>query len=255
MITNTGSFVHFGNNGLPCPAASPAGASPNRMQSHDVRYAVGSSLVGHGVVHLVQFDDDASTRMSRLCRAVGIEARAYPNIRAFLQTIPSDAPACLIVHVGPPPADDITFLAELPPPDACPPMIVAADRADVRTAVAAMKAGAIEVFEQPLREHNLLEAVVMAMDIDRVRRRVAEDRAELKSRFARLTERERQVMSLVTQGLLNKQVAGDLGISEITVKAHRGAAMRKMGARSFVNLVRMADAISSLHAAPEALCR
>jgi FixJ family two-component response regulator len=122
-------------------------------------------------------------------------------------------------------------------------MIVTTDRADVRTAVLAMKAGAVDFFETPHCDRDLAEAVESAILADQGRREIEGRRASLLARFATLTPRERQVMALVTRGLLNKQVAGDLGLSEVTVKVHRGSAMRKMSARTIADLVRMADAL------------
>jgi FixJ family two-component response regulator len=119
-------------------------------------------------------------------------------------------------------------------------------KAEVALAVRAMKAGVVDVLEKPFSKHELISAVLAALEIDRRWRSNAGRLAELRARFVTLSSRERQVMALVTAGKMNKQVAGDLGLSEITVKAHRGAAMRKMGARSLADLVRMADAIEEL---------
>jgi FixJ family two-component response regulator len=123
------------------------------------------------------------------------------------------------------------------------PIVVTAARADVAMAVKAMKSGAVDFVEKPLREQEIVTAVLGAIERDRQQRVVAARHAEWRTRFATLSPRERQVMKLVTAGKLNKQVGGELGLSEITVKAHRGAAMRKMKARSLADLVRMADAI------------
>lgn len=200
----------------------------------------------HAVVHIVRFDEPAAARLAQVCSAAGVEPRIYPDIAAFSAAPLPDAPACLLVQMRDPRTCEVEFLARFGHSEAGLPVIVAAERADVRTAVLAMKAGATEFFERLPLDRELLEAVATAIAVDRSRRRRVMDCADLKARFAGLTERERQVMELVTQGLLNKQVGGELGISEITVKAHRGVTMRKMGARTLADLVRMADALAYL---------
>ncbi|MFS2108813.1 response regulator transcription factor [Sphingomonas sp. Sphisp140] len=207
----------------------------------------------HAIAHIVHHDSAAATRLAELCRSTGIEACIHASVHAFAEAALPDAPACLLIHVRHLPSTELELLARRVLPEALPPVIVAAERADVRTAVLAMKAGAIEFFDVPPRDQDLLDVIAIAIAMDRARRRLAVDCTALRAAHARLTERERQVMALVTQGLLNKQVAGELGISEITVKAHRGAVMRKMGVRTLADLVRMADALAYLSGDGEAL--
>jgi FixJ family two-component response regulator len=225
----------------------PAGAAapPGRMRQPPAVPAA------RAIVHVVHFDDQAAPPLVALCTAAGIEARTHAGIAAFAAAVHPDAPACLLVHVGRHAASAIEALARHVAGGAgFPPMIVVAERADVRTAVIAMKAGAIEFFDMAPRDQDLLDAIHTAIALARAQRRLAADCAALELAFARLTLREREVMALVTRGLLNKQVAGELGIQEITVKAHRGAVMRKMGARTLADLVRMADMLAYLAAAP-----
>ncbi len=223
----------FGNVGVPRFCGPPVPAAVPATEPH-------------AIVHIVHFDADVAVRLAQLCASVGIGASIHPSILAFADATLPDAPACLLVHARYPGIVELEALASRMRPEAMPPMIVTAERADVRTAVLAMKAGAVEFFEALPRDQDLLDMIATAIGIDRARRRLAVDCAALKACFARLTERERQVMALVTRGLLNKQVAGDLGISEITVKAHRGSVMRKMRARTIADLVRMADALDYL---------
>jgi FixJ family two-component response regulator len=191
------------------------------------------------IVHIVDFDAVTIARITQLLAASDLAARVHADAGAFDED-ESDMPGCILInarHGFPGPSILFERLnAELP-------KVVAADDADTRTVVSAMKAGAVDFLEKPLRERELLAAIEAAIGIDRERRRCDAGRDALRARFAGLSPRERQVMALVTQGLLNKQVAGDLGLSEVTVKVHRGSAMRKMGARTLADLVRMADAV------------
>jgi FixJ family two-component response regulator len=196
-------------------------------------------------VHIVHPDGAVTERLDRLCASAGMATRRFATIDAFIESDRPDTPGCLILHVPAALAVDAERLTRFCTPAARPPMIFIADRIDVRTAVLVMKAGAIDFLEEPLCDPDLLDALETAIDTDRARRHAEAGHADLMVRFTTLTNREREVMALVTQGRLNKQVAGDLGLSEVTVKVHRGSAMRKMRARTLADLVRMADAIAA----------
>lgn len=195
-------------------------------------------------VHLVDIEAGMADRIAALLATVGIETRSHANVGALVNAKLPDVPGCIVIHARLALIGALEFLAQLPRARAGLPMIAAAERADVRTAVLAMKAGAIDFLEKTLRDHELLEAVSGAIRADRARRQAEAHHVELRERFLKLTPRERQVMALVAQGRLNKQVAGDLGLSEVTIKVHRASAMRKMGARTLADLVRMADAVA-----------
>ncbi len=197
------------------------------------------------IVQIIHPDAGVSRRLADLCASIGIATQCFADIPAFVEASPCGTPGCLIVHLPLVATREIDLFVQFRSQDERPPMIVTADRADVRTAVQAMKAGAVDVFEEPLRDQDILDAVDAAIEADRTQRHVQSRRAEIATRFATLTTREREVMALVTQGRLNKQVAGDLGLSEVTVKVHRGSAMRKMGARTLADLVRMADVVTA----------
>jgi FixJ family two-component response regulator len=228
---NADRLVFLGGMGV------PLGCMERRVAAPDVR----------AIAHIVAIEGQAAAPLVALCRGAGLETRIHAGIAAFAEAGVVDAPSCLLVHVGRHAASAIEALARRVASGASfPPMVIVAERADVRSAVRAMKAGAVEFFDTPPREQDLLDAITAAIGMARAQRRLAADCAALEAAFDRLTAREREVMALVTRGLLNKQVAGELGIQEITVKAHRGAVMRKMGARTLADLVRMADTLAYL---------
>ncbi|WP_309643253.1 LuxR C-terminal-related transcriptional regulator [Phenylobacterium sp.] len=195
------------------------------------------------LVHIVEPEETARRGLADLLVGAGIESRAYADVGEFLSARHGDAPGCLVVDARLSLAADGELRRRMQPLGLDYPMVVTACGADVALAVRAMKAGAVDVLARPLREAETLAAVRAGIQLDRDQRLDAARKSVLGARFSALTPRERQVMSLVTRGRMNKQVAGDLGISEITVKAHRGSVMRKMAARTLADLVRMADAL------------
>jgi FixJ family two-component response regulator len=188
-------------------------------------------------------DDDPSMRLALedLVSSVGLEVRAFAAPQEFLQSKPPDAPACLVLDVRLPGMSGLTFQKELAKEGLALPVIFITGHGDIPMSVRAMKAGAVEFLSKPFHDQDLLDAIHAAIERDRKRRREAVRVAELRERFATLTERERQIMTLVVIGRANKQIAAELSLSEMTVKVHRGQVMRKMHARSLPELVRMAD--------------
>jgi FixJ family two-component response regulator len=188
-------------------------------------------------------DDDPSMRLALedLVRSVGLEVRTFAAPQEFLQSKPSDAPGCLVLDVRLPGMSGLTFHKELAKEDLALPVIFITGHGDIPMSVRAMKAGAVEFLTKPFHDQDLLDAIHAAIERDRKRRRESVRVAELRERFATLTERERQIMTLVVIGRANKQIAAELALSEMTVKVHRGQVMRKMHARSLPELVRMAD--------------
>jgi FixJ family two-component response regulator len=188
-------------------------------------------------------DDDASMRgaLENLLASVGLEVRAFASPQEFLQAKRPDAPSCLILDVRLPGKSGLTFQEDLIRAGTSVPVIFITGHGDIPMSVRAMKAGAVEFLTKPFADQQLLDAIHAALERDRALRREAGLVAELKTRYAGLTARECEVMKLVAAGRANKQIAGDLGISEVTVKVHRGQVMRKMRTRSLADLVRMAD--------------
>jgi len=188
-------------------------------------------------------DDDSSMRLALedLVRSVGLEVRAFAAPQEFLQSKLPDAPGCLVLDVRLPGMSGLTFQNELAKEGMALPVIFITGHGDIPMSVRAMKAGAVEFLTKPFHDQDLLDAIHAAIERDRKRRRETVRLAELRARFATLTERERQIMSLVVIGRANKQVAAELSLSEMTVKVHRGQVMRKMHAGSLPELVRMAD--------------
>ena len=188
-------------------------------------------------------DDDPSMRLALedLVSTVGLEVRVFAAPQEFLQSKPPDAPGCLVLDVRLPGMSGLTFHKELANEGVALPVIFITGHGDIPMSVRAMKAGAVEFLSKPFHDQDLLDAIHAAIEQDRKRRLEATRLAELRERFATLTERERQIMSLVVIGRANKQIAAELTVSEMTVKVHRGQVMRKMHAGSLPELVRMAD--------------
>jgi FixJ family two-component response regulator len=190
-------------------------------------------------------DDDASVRdgLTNLFRSVGLQCAAFGSAAELLGSKLPDAPSCLVLDVRLPGVSGLDFQAELTKANIAIPIIFMTGHGDIPMSVQAMKAGAIDFLSKPFRDQAMLDAVATAIERDRKRRESETAVAGLRSRFESLTAREREVMALVTDGLMNKQIAAELGVSEITVKIHRGHTMKKMGARSLADLVRMAQAL------------
>ena len=196
-------------------------------------------------------DDDTSMRgaLENLLGSVGLEVRAFASPQEFLRAERPDAPGCLVLDVRLPGKSGLAFQEELVKAGIALPVIFITGHGDIPMSVRAMKAGAVEFLTKPFHDQEILDAIHAALERDRSRRRDAGVVAELKTRYAALTEREREVMKLVAAGRANKQIAADLGISEVTVKVHRGQVMRKMRARSLADLVRMSDRLGPAAAA------
>ncbi|UCI10705.1 response regulator transcription factor [Mesorhizobium sp. B1-1-8] len=193
------------------------------------------------VVYIV--DDDASVRegLGDLLRSVGLGVQTFTSSQEFLDSKRADVPGCLILDVRLPGRSGLEFQSMLQNLCIQLPVIFISAHGDVPISVRAMKSGAIEFLTKPLREQELLDAVHAGIDQDRARRHEADLIAELGARYESLTPREREIMKLVIAGSVNKQIAAQAGLSEVTVKVHRGHVMQKMRAKSLVDLVRMAD--------------
>jgi FixJ family two-component response regulator len=190
-------------------------------------------------------DDDASVReaLGSLLRSVDLEVETFGSAAEFLRAQLPDAPSCLVLDVRLPGVSGLDFQGELARSGIRIPIIFVTGHGDIPMTVKAMKAGAIEFLTKPFRDQDMLDAIQLALERDRTRREQDGRLTQLKTLFGSLTSREQEVIGFVTAGLMNKQIAAEMGVSVITVKVHRGNVMRKMGAKSLTDLVRMADAL------------
>jgi FixJ family two-component response regulator len=194
-------------------------------------------------VFVIDDDEDMRSALGNLLRSVGHEVRLFGSTAEFLQEAPPDAPGCLVLDVRLPGMSGLDFQNKLASTNAHIPIVFMTGHGDIPMSVKAMKAGAVDFLTKPFRDQDMLDAVGAAIERDRRRRQQAKAVSELRALFEALSAREREVMALVTKGLMNKQVAAEIGLSEITVKIHRGNAMRKMGAKTLADLVRMAEVL------------
>jgi FixJ family two-component response regulator len=210
----------------------------------------GQTEAARSIVFVV--DDDASVReaIGSLLRSVGLQVELFGTAAEFLKNKLPDAAACLVLDIRLPGVSGLDFQVELAAADIHIPIIFITGHGDIPMTVRAMKAGAVEFLTKPFRDQDLLDAVQTALERDRTRRAQDKTVHELRNHYEALTPREQQVIRFVTAGLMNKQIAAELGVSEITVKVHRGSVMKKMGARSLADLVRMADALGIQRARP-----
>lgn len=193
------------------------------------------------LIHIIDDDDSLRGALESLFRSVGLAALGHASVADFLAVEREDAPGCLVLDVRMPGTSGLDFQDRLDELGIGLPAVLMSGHGDIPMSVRAMKAGAVDFLVKPFRDQDMLDAVATAIERDRKRRAEASDDAGLQSRYATLSPREQQVMALVTAGRLNKQAAYELDLSEVTVKIHRGAAMRKMGARTLPDLVRMAE--------------
>jgi FixJ family two-component response regulator len=201
---------------------------------------------------VIVVDDDASVRESlgSLFRSVGLSVELFGSAAELLQGKLPDAASCLVLDIRLPGLSGLDFQAQLGQANIHIPIVLMTGHGDIPMTVRAMKAGAVDFLTKPFRDQDMLDAVAAAIDRDRKRRESERALSDLKALFQSLTVREREVMVLVTRGLMNKQIAAEIGLSEITVKIHRGHVMRKMGAKSLADLVRMAETLGVNPAKP-----
>jgi len=198
-------------------------------------------------------DDDPDLRASvgRLLRSVGLEAQLFESISEFLKSAPPEGPTCLVLDVRLPGQSGLDLQRELAAVNKEIPIIFITGHGDIRMSVQAMKGGAIEFLTKPFRDQDLLDAIQLGLACDRDRRESETALASLRKRFETLSPREREITIEVARGRLNKQIAGDIGIAEATVKVHRSRAMRKMNARSLPELGRMVDKLKLVPEKPQ----
>ena len=211
------------------------------------------AIAGEPIIYIVDDDESMREALRRLFGSVGLRVEMFGSATEFLRSKLPDVASCLVLDVRLPGLSGLDFQAELAKASIHIPIIFMTGHGDIPMSVKAMKAGAVDFLTKPFRDQDMLDAVAMAIERDRERRQEEKRLSDLRSHFEALTPREREVMGLVTAGMMNKQIAGELKLAEITVKIHRGHIMRKMGARSLADLVRMAEVLGVRRSKPEGI--
>ena len=202
------------------------------------------------LVFIVEDEESVRRALSNLFQSVGLEVEVFGSAPEMLQSKLPDVASCLVLDVRLPGLSGLDFQAELAKANIQIPIIFMTGHGDIPMTVRAMKGGAVDFLTKPFRDQDMLDAVTVAIERDRKRRDAERVVAGLRALFETLTPRERDILALVASGLMNKQVAGELGLAEITVKIYRGQIMKKMGARSLADLVRMAETLGIRRAKP-----
>lgn len=195
------------------------------------------------VVHIIDDDSELLLSLDSLLRSVGLKTclhETIPDVTAFTR---SNSPRCILVDVRLPGSSGLDFQHQLAKSETSVPLIFMSGYGDIPMTVRAMKAGAIDFLPKPFRDQDVLDAVSRALEIDRLQQAKDSEVRSLRSRYGELSPREKEVIALVTTGLVNKQIAGKLSLSEVTVKIHRSSAVRKMGARSLAELIKMTEVL------------
>jgi len=191
------------------------------------------------IVIVIDDDNDVREAVADLLRSIGLRTKLFASVREFLQWKRPDVPSCLVLDVRLPGLSGLDLQSELNRADIQLPVVFMTGHGDIPMTVRAMKGGAVDFLAKPFRDQDMIDAVQAGLDRDKARRQSAGDASQLKSAYDSLTPREHEIMALVVDGLMNKQIAGRIGVSEVTVKFHRSNVMRKMGAKSVAELVRM----------------
>ena len=198
---------------------------------------------GAPIIYVVDDDANVGDGLKALFESVGLRCEVFASAAQFLTRSGAEVVSCLVLDVRLPGLSGLDVQAQLAEAQISIPVIFITGHGDIPMTVKAMKAGAVEFLTKPVREQDLLDAVGAALQRDRLRRDCEDEMRDLRTRFDALSAREREVVARVVAGLMNKQIAAELGVSEVTVKVHRHNAMQKLGARSVADLVRMADAL------------
>jgi FixJ family two-component response regulator len=195
------------------------------------------------LVFIVEDDEAMRRALNNLFQSVGLKVQVFGSAAEMLQSKLPDVASCLVLDVRLPGLSGLDFQTELAKANILVPIIFMTGHGDIPMTVRAMKGGAVDFLTKPFREQDMLDAVAVAIEADRKRREAARVVASLQTYFETLTPREREILALVSSGLMNKQIAAELGVAEITVKIHRGHIMRKMGAKSLADLLRKAETL------------